>query len=111
MSSSFVKKAGLTQKGGRKPFFSLKTGAALWNNPPGKQPEFQRMTPQRRKLVLTLFTTACVFGLMVAIFLGYQLFQNRMKIFWLFSAYISALTGVVIFFGFRLIKGSAPEGE
>lgn len=69
------------------------------------------MTPQRRKLVLILFTTACVFGLMVAIFLGYQLFQSRMKIFWLFSAYISALTGVVIFFGFRLIKGSAPEGE
>lgn len=69
------------------------------------------MTPQRRKLVLTLFTTACVFGLMVALFLGYQLFQGRMKIFWIFSAYISVLTGVVIFFGFRLIGGGAIEGD
>lgn len=63
------------------------------------------MTPQRRKLVLTLFTTACIAGLMVALFLGYQLFQDRLKIFWIFSAYISALTGVVLFFGFRLIGG------
>lgn len=69
------------------------------------------MTPQRRKLVLTLFTTACIVGLVVALFLGYQLFQNRMKIFWLFSAYISALTGVVIFFGFRLIGGGATKGD
>jgi ABC-type arginine/histidine transport system permease subunit len=69
------------------------------------------MTPQRRKMVLTLFTTACLVGLTVALFLGYQLFQTRMKIFWLFSAYISALTGVVLFFGFRLIGGGAAKGD
>ncbi len=69
------------------------------------------MTPQRRKFVLTLFAAACVVGAMVAIFLGYQLFQSRLKIFWIFSAYITALTGVVIFFGFRLIGGDATKGD
>ncbi|TAK04442.1 MAG: hypothetical protein EPO39_11430 [Candidatus Manganitrophaceae bacterium] len=69
------------------------------------------MTPQRRKIVLTLFTMACIVGAIVAIFVGYQLFQNRMKIFWIFSAYISALTGVVIFFGFRLIGGDATNSD
>lgn len=69
------------------------------------------MNPQRRKLVLSLFTAACIAGLMVALFLGYQLFQNRLKIFWIFSAYITALTGVVIFFGFRLIGGDATKGD
>lgn len=69
------------------------------------------MTPQRRKFVLTLFTTACIIGLMVALFLGYQLFQTRLKIFWIFSAYITALTGVVLFFGFRLIGGDATKGD
>lgn len=69
------------------------------------------MTPQRRKLFLTFFTIACVVGAIVAIFLGYQLFQNRLKIFWIFSAYIAALTGVVIFFGFRLIGGDASDGD
>lgn len=69
------------------------------------------MTPQRRKLVLTLFTAACIVGLMVALFLGYQLFQSRLKIFWIFTAYITALTGVVLFFGFRLIGGDATKGD
>ncbi len=68
------------------------------------------MTPQRRKLILTLFTAACIFGATVAIFLGYEMFQRRLKIFWIFSAYISVLTGIVIFFGFRLIRGDAVKG-
>jgi len=69
------------------------------------------MTPQRRKIILTVFTIACIVGAIVAIFVGYQLFQNRLKIFWIFTAYISALTGVVIFFGFRLIGGDATKED
>lgn len=61
------------------------------------------MTPQRRKIVLTIFTAACIIGAVTALFVGYQLFQNRVKIFWVFSAYIVVLTGIVIFFGFRFI--------
>ncbi len=69
------------------------------------------MTPQRRKIILTVFTIACIVGAIVAIFVGYQLFQNRLKIFWIFTDYISALTGVVIFFGFRLIGGDATKED
>ena len=69
------------------------------------------MTPQRRKIVLTLFTAVCIVGAIVAISLGYEMFQNRLKIFWIFSAYISALTGIVIFFGFRLIGGDATKDD
>ncbi|MBI3804094.1 MAG: hypothetical protein HY282_10075 [Nitrospirae bacterium] len=66
------------------------------------------MTPQRRKIVLAFFTMACIIGAIAALFVGYQLFQTRVKIFWIFSAYIIVLTGIVIFFGFRLI---GTEGD
>ncbi len=69
------------------------------------------MTPQRKKIILALFTAGCIIGAIVAIFLGYQLFQNRIKIFFIFSAYIVALVGIVIFFGFRLIRSDMTGGD
>ncbi len=61
------------------------------------------MSPERRKIVLGLFTTACVVGALVLVYIGYVIFHDRPTVFWVFCVYDFLLTGVVIFFGFRLI--------
>jgi hypothetical protein len=68
------------------------------------------MMAQRRKTLLTLFTIGCVVGAAVAIFVGYEFFRTRQSIFVIFSAYVIILTGIVIFFGFRLIGVNPSNG-
>lgn len=67
------------------------------------------MTAQQRKILLTVFTLICIVGGSGFIYVGYQLFQKRISIFYIFSAYIFILTGIVIFFGFRLTDSIFPK--
>ena len=67
------------------------------------------MTPQQRKIVLTVFTLLCIVGGSGFIYVGSQLFQNRASIFWIFFAYIVILTGIVIFFGYRFLGVISPS--
>lgn len=60
------------------------------------------MTPQQTKIFRIVFTLFCIIGGGAFIYVGYVLFKNRISIFWIYSAYIVALTGIVIFFGYRL---------
>ncbi|HLG22789.1 MAG TPA: hypothetical protein VI382_08230, partial [Candidatus Manganitrophaceae bacterium] len=69
------------------------------------------MSPHRRKLVLFIFAFVSVVGATGLIYIGYQLFQARPSIFWVFSAYVTALTGIVIFFAFRLIGMGASSDD
>lgn len=69
------------------------------------------MTPQQRKIALIVFTLICIVGGSGFIYVGYVLFRNRISIFWIYSAYIVALTGIVIFFGFRLIDINTSKGK
>ena len=68
------------------------------------------MTPPQRKIVLIVFTLFCIVGGSGFIYVGSVLFRNRISIFWIYTAYIITLTGIVIFFGFRLI-GIDPSKE
>jgi hypothetical protein len=61
------------------------------------------MTPTQRKVVLGLLVAVSILGAVVLIYVGHALFQNRAVVFWVFSGYTVLLTGIVIFFGFRLI--------
>lgn len=63
-----------------------------------------QVTPQQRKMILILFTIGCVIGWAGFLYVGSQLFQNRASVFRIFSAYITVLTGVVIFLGRRLLR-------
>jgi len=67
------------------------------------------MTAERRKVVLTLLTAACAVGAGGLVYVGYALFRGRTAIFVLFSIYTMILTGVVLFFGVRLIDFHPPE--
>jgi hypothetical protein len=62
------------------------------------------VTPQQRKIVMVLFTIGCIVGWVGFLYVGSQLFQNRASVFRIFSAYITILTGVVIFLGYRLLR-------
>ena len=63
-----------------------------------------QVTPQQRKMILILFTVGCVIGWAGFLYVASQLFQNRASVFRIFSAYITILTGVVIFLGRRLLR-------
>ncbi len=69
------------------------------------------MTTERKKWLLALFTTACVVGAGVLIWVGSLFFQKNRTVFLLFSLYAVLVTGVVIFFGFRLIGFQSSEKE
>ena len=69
------------------------------------------MTSQQKKLAMIVFTFICLVGGSGFIYVGYQLFQNRTSIFWIFFAYIVILTGIVIFFGYRFIGILGPSKE
>jgi len=56
-----------------------------------------------KKIVLLVYTITCFIGSSVAIYVGYDVFHGRMRLFWIFSAYIVLLTAIAIFFGRRLI--------
>lgn len=63
------------------------------------------MTREQRKIILTVFTLFCIIGGGAMIYVGLELFlfRDRARVFWIYSVYIALLTGIVIFFGFRLI--------
>ena len=67
------------------------------------------MTAERRKVLLTFLTAACVIGAGGLIYVGYALFRDRTAIFAIFSIYTLLITGVVLFFGVRLIDFHRPE--
>lgn len=69
------------------------------------------MTPTQRNLALGLLIFVCMVGAAVLLYVGHALFQNRAVVFWVFSAYTLLLTGIVIFFGFRLIGFRASTDE
>jgi hypothetical protein len=69
------------------------------------------MLAERKKWVLALFTVACVVGAGVLIWVGSLFFQKNRIVFLLFSLYSVLVTGVVIFFGFRLIGFQFSEKE
>lgn len=68
------------------------------------------MNPQRRKVFVAVFTAVCLIAAGIAIFVGHELFRNRQSIFWIFSVYVIILTGIVIFFGARLIGVDPSKG-
>ena len=57
-----------------------------------------------QKLIRPLFTVACIGGAALAIYVGHEIFHDRIRIFWIFTGYVVILTGIAIFFGFRLIE-------
>ena len=65
--------------------------------------KFQSFLAKWQKQIQLAFTIACCAGLGIVLYVGYQIFSDRLRIFWIFSAYIVILTGVVIFLGRRLI--------
>jgi len=67
------------------------------------------MTAERRKVALILLTAACVVGTGGLIYVGYALFRDRTNLFVIFSIYTLLITGVVLFFGVRLIDFHRPE--
>lgn len=69
------------------------------------------MPTERKKWVLAFFTMACVVGAAVSIWVGSLFFREKPVIFWLFSLYAILVTGVVIFFGFRLIGFQSSPKE
>lgn len=70
----------------------------------------ERVNPQRRKIFQAAFAAFCVIGAAAAIFVGHELFKNRRSLFVIFSVYVIILTGIVIFFGFRLIGLDRSKG-
>lgn len=56
-----------------------------------------------QKQIQWMLTIACLIGAGVVLCVGYALFHDRMRTFWIFTFYIVILTGVAIFFGRRLI--------
>ncbi len=69
------------------------------------------MALQRQKILLTLFTLASLIGTAVALYIGYELFKTRLFIFGVFAIYIVLLTGIILFFGFRLIGMSLSKND
>ena len=63
----------------------------------------QRLIAIGQKWGRPVFLAVALIGAGVAIYVGYQLFHERIRIFWIFTGYIVILTGIVIFFCFRLI--------
>ncbi len=58
----------------------------------------------RYQKLLALLVVVCVTGAGIAIYIGGTLFAGRSIIFKLFSAYVVLIAGVVLFFGYQLIK-------
>ena len=50
-----------------------------------------------------MLTIACLMGSGVVLYVGYVLFHDRIRTFFIFTFYIVILTGVAISFGRRLI--------
>ncbi len=69
------------------------------------------MTSAQRKGALGFLVLACILGASALIYVGHALFQNRTVVFWVFIAYTLIVTGVVIFFGFRLIGFQSSPNE
>ncbi len=65
----------------------------------------------QKKLILTLFTLASLIGAAVALYIGYELFKARLFIFWVFAIYILLLTGIILFFGVRLIGMALSKND
>jgi hypothetical protein len=56
-----------------------------------------------QKQIFLLFAVGCIISAAVVIFVGYSLFNERPAIFRVFTLYVVILTGIVIYFGRRLI--------
>jgi len=56
-----------------------------------------------QKQIQLLFSVFCIMGAGGVLSVGYSLFAAKMFLFWVFTFYIAIMTGVVIFFGRRLI--------
>jgi len=55
------------------------------------------------KQIQFIFSIGCLIGAGIVLSVGYELFQAKMFLFWVFTLYILLMTGVAIFFGRRLI--------
>jgi hypothetical protein len=64
----------------------------------------QRLIAIGEKWGRPVFLVMALVGGVGALYVGYQLFHERIRLFWIFSGYIVILTGIAIFFGFRLIE-------
>jgi len=65
--------------------------------------KFQSFLTKWQKQIQLVFTIACFSGSGIVLYVGHQIFSDRLRLFWIFSGYIVILTGVVIVFGRRLI--------
>jgi len=63
----------------------------------------------RRRIIHAVFSLLCGGGSVTAIYVGYELFHHRPLIFWVFSAYILIVAGIMIFLCIRLINTAYPK--
>jgi hypothetical protein len=56
-----------------------------------------------QKQIFLLFAIGCLTGAAIFIYVGYSLFHERAALFGVFTLYVVILTGIVIYFGRRLI--------
>jgi|GEM_PF-3572481 len=62
------------------------------------------MSTRHKKMVHLIFGLACLIGLAGVLYLGYAFFSQRIKIFVIFSLYMTAVFGIAIVFGIKLIN-------
>ncbi len=56
-----------------------------------------------QKVIRLAFTIGCLVGAGFVLYVGHALFQERIRLFFIFTGYVVVLTFVAIFFGRRLI--------
>jgi len=64
-----------------------------------------------QKKIQFLFTIVCLIGASGGVYVGYEFFQDRIKIFYVFTLYTLILTFVVIFLGRRLIRMASDHDQ
>ncbi|MBI3358112.1 MAG: hypothetical protein HY201_01905 [Nitrospirae bacterium] len=65
--------------------------------------KFKPFLARWQKVIQFVFTIGCLIGAGIVLDVAHILFQERIRLFWIFTSYIIVLTCVGIFFGRRLI--------